>query len=68
MEPSKEHKKLRDKIVKKDFDNFVEKLGKHDRLKCKPIPFEVDKRKLADMKPENHAQPFLCSIPPTQGL
>ena len=35
-EPSKEHKKLRDEIVKNYSDNFVEKLGKHDRLKANP--------------------------------
>ena len=50
-EPSKEHKKLRDEIVKKFSDNVVEKLGKNDRSKCKPITLEKDQRKLAEMKP-----------------
>ena len=53
-----EHKKLRDEIVKKFSDNFVEKLGKNDRSKCKPITLEKDQRKLAEMKPVSHMKPF----------
>ena len=35
--PSKEHRKLKDKIMEKYTNIFVEKLGKKDRLNCSPL-------------------------------
>ena len=42
QEPSKEHKLLRNELKQKIADNLVEKLGKNDRLKSKPISLELD--------------------------
>ena len=55
-EPSEEHKNLREELIKTN--NFVDKLGKGDRLECRPISLEVDQRKLAHMKPVNQVKPF----------
>ena len=38
--------------------SFVDKLGKEDSLKVKPISLEVDERKLVSMKPVNQVKHF----------
>ena len=57
-EPSEEHKNLREGLIKKFQNSFVDKVRKGDSLKCRPISLELDQRKLAHMKPVNHVKPF----------
>ena len=52
-EPSKEEKELRE-----NFEIFVEKLGKNDRISCPPVSLEVDPRKAEQMRPVNHIKPY----------
>ena len=62
LKESKEHKLLRDELVKKLADNLVQKLELNNRLKCKPISLEVHQRKLIEMKPVNQIKPFNVHI------
>ena len=57
-EPTKEEKSLREKMICKYPESFVEKLGPNDRVICKPIKLEVNKRKAEQMRPTNHIKPF----------
>ena len=57
-EPSEEEAKLRDKMIKKFPDNFVDKLGPNDRVNCKPVVLEVDERKAEKMGPVSHIKPY----------
>ena len=57
-EPTKEEAKLREKMIKKFLDNFVDKLGPNDRVNCKPIKLEVDERKAEKMRPVSHIKPY----------
>ena len=57
-EPTKEEKELRDKLVGKYSETFVDKLGPEDRISVPPIKLEVDKRKTEQMRPTNHIKPF----------
>ena len=43
-EPSREENELRDKLIRKYSDTFVDKLGKEDRISVPPIKSEIDKR------------------------
>ena len=57
-EPSEEEAKLRDKMIMKFPDNFVDKLGPNDRVNCKPIVLEVDERKADKIRPVSHIKPY----------
>ena len=57
-EPTKEEAKLREKMIKKFLDNFVDKLGPNDRVNCKPIKLEVDERKAEKMCTVSHIKPY----------
>ena len=57
-EPTKEEAMLREKMIKKFPENFVEKLGPIDRVNCKPIKLEVDERKAEKMRHVSHIKPF----------
>ena len=57
-EPTKEEKELRDKLVGKYSETFVDKLGPEDRISVPPIKLEVDKRKAEQMHPTNLIIPF----------
>ena len=57
-EPTKEEKELRDMLVGKYSETFVDKLGPEDRISVPPIKLEVDKRKTEQMRPTNHIKPF----------
>ena len=48
-EHSREEKELRDKLIKKYSDTFVDKLGTEDRIDVPPIKLEIDKRKAEQM-------------------
>ena len=43
-EPTKEEKDLRDKLIGKNSETFVEKLGPEDRIRVPPIKLKVDQR------------------------
>ena len=51
-EPTKEEKSLRQKMIKKYPESFVDKLGRGDWIKVPTIKLEVDKRK-AEQRTEN---------------
>ena len=56
--PSTEAQNLQNKLITKHKHNFVEKLGKYDRLWVKPVELEIDKEKLAQARPTGHLKPY----------
>ena len=66
--PSKESQSLQNKLIEKHKHNFVDKLGKHDRLRVKPIELQVDKEKLAQAKPTGHLKPYNVPFHLRQGF
>ena len=57
-EPSEEEAKLRDKMIKRFPNCFVDKLGPEDRVNCRPIKLEVDEREAEALRPVSHIGPF----------
>ena len=57
-EPSEEEAKIRDKMIRRFPNCFVDKLGPNDRVNCKPIKLEIDERKAEALRPVSHIRPF----------
>ena len=57
-EPSEGEAKLRDKMIRRFPNCFVDKLGPNDRVNCKPIKLEIDERKAEALRPVSHIRPF----------
>ena len=57
-EPSEEEAKLRDQMIKRFPNCFVDKLGPGDRVYCRPVKLEVDERKAEALRPVSHIRPF----------
>ena len=63
-ESSREENELREKLIGRYSETFVDKLGKNDRISVPPIRLEVDKRKEAQMLPREPHQTLRCPLPP----
>ena len=57
-EPTEEERYLRDKLIGKYSETFVDKLGPEDRFKVPPIKLEVDRRPAEAVHPTNHIKPY----------
>ena len=55
-EPSKECKKLKDKITQKYKSNFKEKLSPDDRMNVEPVTLQIDESR--KIPPVKHIRPF----------